>query len=88
MNDMMTLTYSAAKAELAKAISAVRRDRTPLVIRHKAGDVVMMCIEDYQAWAETVYLMRSPKNAKRLICSLDSVQKGHVVSKRLKELPK
>ena len=86
MNDMMTLTYLAAKSGLAKAISTVRRDRTPVVIHQKTGDVVMMCIEDYQAWAETVYLLRSPKNAKRLICSLDSVQKGDVVSKSLQEL--
>jgi antitoxin YefM len=83
---MTTLTYSAAKAGLAKAIRSVRRDRTLIAIHQKAGDVVMMCMEDYQAWAETVYLLRSPKNAKRLISSLDSVQKGDVLSKSLEEL--
>ena len=58
---MTTLTYSAAEIGLAKAISAVRRDRAPIAIHQKAGDVVMMCLEDYQAWEETVYLLRSPK---------------------------
>lgn len=83
---MTTLTYSAAKAGLAKAISAVRRDRAPIAIHQKSGDVVMMCLEDYQAWAETIYLLRSPKNARRLIASIDSVQKDDVVSKSLEEL--
>jgi antitoxin YefM len=86
MNHMTTLTYSAAKAGLAKAINTVRRDRTPIAIHQKSGDVVMMCLEDYQAWAETIYLLRSPRNARRLISSIDSVQKGKAVSKSMEEL--
>jgi len=31
------------------------------------GDAVLMPAEDYDAWQETVYLLRSPANARRLM---------------------
>ena len=61
---MTTLTYTAARADLAATIDKVVRDRTTVIIRKKKDAVVMMNLEDYEAWAETVYLLRSPKNAK------------------------
>jgi antitoxin YefM len=33
----------------------------------KAGDAVLMSADDYDSWQETVYLLRSPKNARRLM---------------------
>ncbi len=33
-----------------------------------------MCLDDYKAWMETVYLLRSPKNAKRLIASIEALE--------------
>ena len=43
----------------------------------------MMNLEDYEAWAETVYLLRSPKNAKRLMESIASLEKGDAIEKDL-----
>ena len=64
---MTTLTYSAARADFAATIDKVVRDRTPVIIRKKKEAVIMMNLDDYEAWAETVYLLKSPKNAKRLV---------------------
>ena len=61
---MNELSYTATRKNLAKTIESVVRDRTPVIIRKKKESVVMMCLEDYEAWAETVYLLKSPKNAE------------------------
>ena len=79
---MTTLTYTAARADLAATIDKVVRDRTTVIIRKKKDAVVMMNLEDYEAWAETVYLLRSPKNAKRLE-SIASLEKGDAIEKDL-----
>jgi antitoxin YefM len=38
--------------------------------------VVMMSLEDYEAMEETAYLVRSPRNAKRLLESIEQLEKG------------
>ena len=42
---------------------------TPPLIITKGSDkaVVMVSLEDWNAWQETMYLLRSPANAERLI---------------------
>lgn len=83
---MDILTYSTARAAFADTINKVVRDRTPVIIRKKKDAVVMMSLDDYEAWAETVYLLRSPKNAKRLIASIESLEGGDAVEKSLESL--
>ncbi|MDD4540107.1 MAG: type II toxin-antitoxin system prevent-host-death family antitoxin [Lentisphaeria bacterium] len=83
---MKTLSYTAARAELADTINEVVRDRTPVIIRKKKDAVVMMCLDDYEAWAETIYLLRSPKNAKRLTAAIDALEKGDAIEKSLEAL--
>ena len=65
---MRTLNYTTARKNLATAIDEVVNDHTPLVIT-KGSDkaVVMMSLEDWNAWQETMYLLRSPANAERLL---------------------
>jgi antitoxin YefM len=36
-------------------------------IASKSGDVVLMSADDYDSWQETIYLLRSPANARRLM---------------------
>ena len=83
---MTTLTYSAARANLAATIDKVVRDRTPVIIRKKKEAVIMMNLDDYEAWAETVYLLKSPKNAERLAASISSLENGDVIEKDLESL--
>ena len=65
---MRTLNYTTARQTLASAMDAVIEDHTPLIIT-RGGDkaVVMMSLEDWNAWQETLYLLRSPANAERLL---------------------
>lgn len=74
---MDTLTYSTARAKLASTMDRVCEDREALIItRSGKKAVVMMSLEDYQALEETAHLLRSPKNARRLLESIASLEAG------------
>ena len=81
---MDTLTYSEARSKLANAMDKVCDDHAPIVITRKnSQSVVMMSLDDYQALEETAYLLRSPKNAKRLIESIVELKSGGGSSRKL-----
>ena len=74
---MKTITYTAARQNLAKTMEKVCNDRSPIIVTRKASNsVVIMSLEDYEALEETAYLLRSPKNAKRLLESIVSRPKS------------
>ncbi|OEU80713.1 MAG: hypothetical protein BA872_05440 [Desulfobacterales bacterium C00003060] len=68
---MEAITYTAARQNLAKTMEKVCKDRAPVIVTRKASNsVVIMSLEDYEALEETAYLLRSPKNTRRLIESV------------------
>ena len=82
---MRTLNYTTVRKNLANAIDEVIDDCTPLVIT-KGSDkaVVMMSLDEWNSWQETMYLLRSPANADRLFQSIDDLEKGNnIVVKEL-----
>lgn len=73
---MEAMTYTAARQNLAKTMEKVCQDHSPVIItRKKNNSVVMMSLEDYTALEETAYLLRSPKNTRRLIKSIAQLEK-------------
>lgn len=74
---MDAISYSAARANLAKTMDRVCDDHEPLIItRNGEQSVVMMALEDFKALEETAYLLRSPKNAQRLLESIAALESG------------
>ena len=63
----MSITASEARRRLFPLLEQVNTDHEPVRITSKAGDAVLMSAEDYDSWQETVYLLRSPENARRLM---------------------
>jgi len=63
----MTISASEARQRLFPLLEQVNTDHEPVRIRSKAGDAVLMSADDYDSWQETVYLLRSPENARRLM---------------------
>lgn len=75
--NMESISYTAARSNLAKTMERVCEDHAPIAITRKGeGAVVMMSMEDYQALEETAYLLRNPKNARRLIESIADLEMG------------
>ncbi len=65
---MDTITYSSARANLARTMDRVCEDHEALIITRSGEQaVVMLSLEDYQSLEETAYLLRSPANARRLL---------------------
>jgi antitoxin YefM len=74
---MKILTFSEARASLKTAMDDVCNDHTPTVITRVNGEhVVMLSLADYNSMEETMYLLRSPKNAKRLLESVAQLKSG------------
>ena len=81
---MDTITYTSARGNLAKTMEKVCDDHSPVVITRKtAQPVVMMSLEDFEALEETAYLLRSPKNARRLLESVAELEAGKGSEKEL-----
>ena len=81
---MDALTYTAARQNLAKTMDKVCNDHAPVIVTRKSSNsVVIMSLEDFEALEETAYLLRSPKNARRLIESVAQLEKGQGTDKDL-----
>jgi antitoxin YefM len=64
----------------------VCNDHAPVIItRQNERSVVMISLEDYQALEETAYLLRSPKNARRLLESIAELEAGAGTARELLE---
>ena len=67
----------------------VCNDHDPVIItRNRDQAVVMLSLEDYESLQETAYLLRSPANAKRLLDSIDALNRKKGIKKRIKDLAK
>lgn len=83
---MDAVTYTTARAHLASTMDRVCRDHEPLIItRNGQQSVVMISLEDFQALEETAYLLRAPKNARRLLESVADLENGRGKQRRLTE---
>jgi antitoxin YefM len=83
---MDAISYTAARANLAATMTRVCQDHEPLIItRSNADSVVMLSLEDYKALEETAYLLRTPKNARRLLASIAQLESGMGTEKELTE---
>src|SRR5215207_9101161 len=64
---MRQVSYTALRKELASYIDETCASRAPLLVTRQSGaSVVMLAQDEYDALMETVHLLRSPANAKRL----------------------
>jgi antitoxin YefM len=69
-----TVSYSRTRQHLAEIMDKVNDDRAPVLITRQNGTaVVMMSLADYNALEETAYLLRSPRNARRLMASIEQL---------------
>lgn len=74
---MDAITYTQARKNFTAVMNQVCEDHAPVIItRQSQKPVVMMSLEDYNAIEETLYLLRSPKNAQRLYEALDELKQG------------
>ncbi len=71
------VSYTEFRQRLAKYMEKVWESRAPLrVTRQNAKPVVVLSEAEYESMVETLHLLRSPENAKRLSRSIRSAGAG------------
>ena len=69
------VTYTQARANLAALCNEVAADREAVIIhRRGAEDVALVSAAEFRSLVETAHLLRSPRNAQRLLRALGRAQ--------------
>ena len=73
---MRISSYSEFRRKLADAIDRVNEDHEPLIITRDRGKpmAVLMSLEDFASYEETRHLLRSAKNADRLMRKIEGLR--------------
>jgi antitoxin YefM len=74
---MHTVSLDDAKQDLEGVVARVLADAAPTVVHMPSGDsVVVVPLDDFEAWRETSYLLRTPANAEHLRKSIAEAEGG------------
>ena len=80
-------TYTKARANFAKLLDEVTKNRETVIIERRGAEkVAMIAQSELSSLLETAHLLRSPKNAERLLAALERALKRKVKSKTIDEL--
>jgi antitoxin YefM len=78
---MRACTYSDFRENLKERLDEVHETRAPLLVtRQNGSDAVVLDAEEHEGLMETLHLLRSPRNAERLLRSIAGLDAGLVSS--------
>jgi antitoxin YefM len=81
-------TYAQARANLKSLLDQVAENREQVIIHRRGGeDVVLIAADELRGLMETAHLLRSPKNAQRLLHALRRAQAGQGLLEPLASIP-
>ena len=84
---MTEITYTQARASLAKLLDDVTENREVVIIRRRKGeDAALIAASELSSLMETAYLLRSPANAERLLTALNDALKGDAIPMSIEQL--
>jgi antitoxin YefM len=80
-------TYTQARTQLATLLDEVVNNREIVIIQRRGSeDVAMIAADELSSLLETAHLLRSSKNAERLLTALARVPKQIVKPQSVEEL--
>lgn len=84
---MIETTYTNARQNLAKLLDAAAQDHETVIIKRRGSeDVAMVAADELRGLEETVHLLKSPANAKRLLRALEDALNGEGITMTIDEL--
>ena len=84
---MIAANYTEFRTKLKDYIDDVEMNNETLVIKRKSGPgAVMISLNEYNSLMETVHLLSSGKNARRLFESMEQLDSGKVKTLDLRDL--
>lgn len=84
---MRTTSYSDLRKNLAATLDRVTEDHEPVVITRDRGKpaAVLISLEDFASYEETTNLLKSPRNAERLLTAINELDAGKGLERKLSE---
>jgi len=83
---MNVVTINEAKRNLDLLIAKVVANAEPTIITTDTGQqIVLLSLDEFNAWQETAYLLSNPANAAHLRQSIAEAQLGKIVERELIE---
>ncbi len=83
---MEVLNYTEFRKDLKASLDKVSNDNDVIIVsRSKNKNVVVLSLQEYNSWKETMYLLSSEKNRKRLEKSIKDFNNGKFVKRALIE---
>lgn len=72
---MIVVSYSHLAQDLTSVLDEVCVGAAPIVVeRPNGGSVVMLSRAEFESMAKTLHLLRSPRNAERLLQSIANLE--------------
>lgn len=80
-------TYTHARENLKALMDQAVEDREVVIVRRRhGGDVAIVAADELAGLLETAHLLRSPRNAQRLLTALKRVQDESLATSAVEEL--
>ena len=82
-------TYSQAREQLKSLMDRAVDDREVILVRRRTGgDVAMIAADELESLVETAHLLRSEKNAQRLLTALSRARSKNIAPTTMAHLNK
>lgn len=86
IDDMESLSISEARANIKSVVERVVADKVPIAITRQRGEgVVLISASEWASIEETLYLLQSPNNARRLLEAIRGLEAGEGIERELIE---
>jgi len=84
---MNAMTVREAEQNLDRLVTRVVADAEPTIVVSETGEqVVMVPLDEYNSWKETLYLLANPANAAHLRASIAEAQSGNTREQKLVDI--
>ena len=82
-------TYSQAREQLKSLMDRAADDREVIMVRRRTGgDVAIIAADELECLVETAHLLRSEKNAERLLSALSRARSKNIAPTTMAHLKK
>lgn len=86
---MIETTYSQAREQLKTLMDRAVNNREVVIVRRRNADAVaMIAADELESLMETAHLLRSPRNAERLLSALSRARSNDLEATTVEELEK
>jgi antitoxin YefM len=82
---MEVINYSILRNNLKEVLDRVSEDKETYIVNRGSSNAVIISLDEYNSWKETMYLMESESNRKRLEEAIEREKKGEFIIRDLIE---